>query len=197
MLDAGLDGAALFVGAGEVFNRSNEFVNPVRQVNERRHVSDLRTDMEMQSEERDSRQAVTEGDGIGKEGHRDTELILAEAGGYLIMGMGIDVGIDAQTDACGGAHRGRNLTDDLQFFHGFHIETEDTLFEGIAYLVVGLGDAGKDDLRGRKTCFDGCFDFTTADAVGTYTGSSDSAEDGFGGTCLDGIVNVDVGRLIA
>ena len=36
------------------------------------------------------------------------------------------------------------------------------MLQRITYLVVGLGDTGKDDLIRRKTCFDSRFDLTAA-----------------------------------
>ena len=192
MLHRGAYGLPVGGCAGQLLHLLYQFVHTAAQLDERLHVGYLRTDMKMQTEEADSGQAVTTLYRFGQEPHGDAELVLAEAGGDLIVRMGVYIGIDAQAYLCDRPHGGRYLTDDFQFFHRLDVEAENALFEGITDLAVGLGDTCKNDLRCRKTRFDGRFDLSAAHAVGTQTALSYRADDGIGGAGLDRIMDMPV-----
>ena len=91
--------------AGQLLHLLHQLVHAAAQLDERLHVGYLRTDMKMQTEETDGRQAVTALHRFGQEPHRDAELVLAESSGDLIVRMGVNVWVDTQAYLCDRTHR--------------------------------------------------------------------------------------------
>ena len=81
------------------------------------------------------------------------------------------------------------LVDDLQFWDTLHIETEDVVVEAQVDLPVALAHTGVDNLRGRESGLDGCFDLAAAHTVGTQSRFTDDAQDLGVGIGLYGIVH--------
>ena len=176
--------------AGQGLDVGDELVDAVGELCERRHVGYLRADVEMQPEEIDVMQQARHLDGRGQGGDGDAELILFETGGYFRVRVCVDIRVHAQADPSGEVELVGDVVDDGQFLGGLHIEAEDMLLEGIAYLVVGLGNTGKDYLICIKPCLDGGFDLTTADTIGSDTTLGDRAQDSVGSAGFDGIVHM-------
>ena len=74
------------------------------------------------------------------------ELVLAQTGGNIGVGMGIHIGIDPQ------AHRGPlaqaqgHAVEPLQLGRGFHVEAENPGAQGLGHFRLGLADAGEHHL---------------------------------------------------
>ena len=67
------------------------------------HVGDLRADMQVQALQVDIFGRLKRRDKFVESPGADAELVLFQAGGDVAVGMGVDVGIDADADLCGGA----------------------------------------------------------------------------------------------
>ena len=76
------------------------------------------------------------------------ELGLALAGGDFLVGLRVDVGIDAERDFGGAANADGNLAQRFQFRLGLDIEVHDAGLQRERHLARGLADAGENDLRG-------------------------------------------------
>lgn len=122
----------------------------------------------------------------------DAKFILVQTGRNLGMGMGIDVGVDAEGHGGYDAHLGGEGVDDFQFGQTFHIEAADAGLERGANLLVRFTYAGKDDAVGREAAGHGLLYLATTDTVGTEAGLREALEDARIGIGLDGIVDVEV-----
>ena len=65
---------------------------------ERLELGDLAADMHVDAGDLDARQLGGAGIDLARAADRDAELVLGLAGGDLVVGLGVDVGIDAQRD---------------------------------------------------------------------------------------------------
>ena len=84
-------------------------------------------------------------DGAG-ETDGDAELVFAEAGGDVGVGLGEDVGVDAEGEAGALAEEGGAVGEQVELGLGLDVEDEDVGFEGGVDLGDLLADAGEDDL---------------------------------------------------
>ena len=79
----------------------------------------------------------------------DAELVFAEAGGDVGMGLGEDVGVDAEGEAGALAEGFGTGGEEVEFGLGLDVEQEDVGFEGGVDLPDLFADAGEDDLLER------------------------------------------------
>ncbi len=110
-------------------------------VPEGREVGDLTADMHVHAGGLDPgqlfRQAV-KGRRLG-EGH--AELVLGLAGRDLVVGLGVDIGVDAEGDAGNRPARVCHLAQRAKLRLRFHVEGEDAAVERKGHLGACLADA--------------------------------------------------------
>ncbi len=120
---------------------------------------------------------------------RDAELVLGLAGRDLCVRAGIDVRIDADGDARGLAHLGRNARQQLELGLGFDVEAEDVGGERGAQLVFRLADAGEQDLAGGDAGGQRALQFTARDHVGAGAELGQRAQHRLVGVRLHGVAD--------
>ena len=106
----------------------------------------------------------------------DAKLVLVKPGSDEVMGVGVNVGIDAQGDGRHLPHRGGNVDDDVELGLALDVEHPDTELKRAAYLAVGLSDAGKHDVGRLETGGYRLVDLSPADTVGAKSGGGDAPE---------------------
>ena len=151
------------------FNRAKAFV-------ERREIGDLAADMHVHAARLDIGQLAREpvkGRGLG-EGH--AELVLRLAGRDLVVGLGVDVGIDAHGDAGGQPARLGHLAQRSELGLGFHVEGEDAGIERKRHLGLGLADAGEHDPLGRDVDGEGAAKLALRHHVHAGAGTGERGE---------------------
>ena len=79
-------------------------------------------------------------------GEGNAELVLGLSGGDLVMGLGVDIGVDAKRDAGGEPERSRDLAQAPKLRLRFDIEGEDAVLKRARHLLLGLAHAGEGDL---------------------------------------------------
>ena len=80
---------------------------------------------------------------------RHAELVVALAGGDLLVCARVDIGVDAQGTGRGAALRGGKGGQFHPFFFALDIELADVRGQRVAHLAPGLADAGEHDIRRR------------------------------------------------
>lgn len=97
------------------FKARREFVDATAESLKRRHVTDLTTDVEMQSDALD----MAEGLGSTYRGyhvlHGEAKLVFLKASGDFSMCVRIDIGIDAECYSGDGVPTDRTLVDGFKF----------------------------------------------------------------------------------
>ena len=81
----------------------------------------------------------------------DTELVLAATGRDLFVGLGVDIGIDAQRDRRLPPHRPRDVAQYLQLDLGFDVELPNPGLQRERHFGAGLADPGEYGPSGRDT----------------------------------------------
>ena len=99
--------------------------------------------------------------------HGDAKLVFCQAGGYVGVGMGSDIGVQSEGHACYLSFGSCQLVDDLQFGNALDVETEDVVVESEVDFPIALANAGIDDFRTGESCLDACLNLAAADAIGT------------------------------
>lgn len=151
----------------------------------------LASDMEMKTDEANTFQRLCPtNDGKHRLGG-NAELVLVESRGNLLVGVGIDVGIDAKGHRGHLAHLKGDGVDYIKFLYTFDIEGCDAALKGCTDFPVALAYSSKDDIRRPETLFYGTDNFAPAHAISTKTGGRNPAEDGGSGAGLDSIVDVE------
>ena len=151
----------------------------------------LASDMEMKTDEANTFQRLCPtNDGKHRLGG-NAELVLVESRGNLLVGVGIDVGIDAKGHRGHLAHLKGDGVDYIKFLYTFDIEGCDAALKGCTDFPVALAYSSKDDIRRPETLFYGTGNFAPAHAISTKTGGRNPAEDGGSGAGLDSIVDVE------
>ena len=84
-----------------------------------------------------------------------------------MVGVRIDVGIDSEAHRSPAAKPAGNVADNLDLFKGFDHESPDTHLEGLADLLVGLGNSRKEYLFGLIATTYSEFYLVSAHAVRT------------------------------
>ena len=139
---------------------------------------DLAADMHVDAGDQDARQLGGAGiDGAGL-GDRNAELVLGLAGGDLLVGLGVDVGIDAQRHARRAALGAGALRQELQFRLGLDVEAQNVLVEGIVDLAHELADAREHDLAGGHAGGTRTAQLTLRDHVHAGSELGEQAQDG-------------------
>ena len=96
----------------------------------------------------------------------DAELAVGPAGGDLVQGAGIDVGVDAQGHRRFRAALAGDLGQQFQFRKRFDVELHDAGIKPGGHLRRGLADPGKDDALGRNAGGQRAAQFALGDNVG-------------------------------
>ena len=86
------------------------------------------------------------------------------------MGMGTHIRVDAECYLSYLALGLGQLVDNFQLGHGFYVEAEDVVVEGLVDFLVGLSDTGIHNLVAWKTGLHGSTNFASAHAISTQTG---------------------------
>ena len=172
-----------------------ERVDALGEVDERLHIGDLAADVEVQPHIFDVGETPGVADGGEHVVHRQAKLVFVQSRGDFGVGVGIHVGIDAESHTCRLPHLSGNGVDVFQFRQTLHIEAGDAYFEGEPYLPISFAHTGKHNLVGREALGKSSAHFAAAHAVGPEPGLGDGAQDGRRGTSLDGIVDVAVGEV--
>ena len=77
---------------------------------------------------------------------RNAELALRRTGGDLLVGLRVDVRIDADRDVGRAAFGGGDRGETFELGFGFDIDAENALLDRERELVLGFADAGEHDL---------------------------------------------------
>ena len=165
-----------------------QVVDAVAQGLEVAHVEYLAADVEVQSDERHVLQRRGLLDDAVHVFQGDAELVFGQPRGDVGMGVGPDVGVDAEGHAGRGALAGRQFVDDFQFGNALHVEAEDVLVQREVDFPVALAHACKHRLRRRESGPQGGLYFAAAHAVGTQPGLAYHVEHLGVGVGLHGIV---------
>ena len=83
----------------------------------------------------------------------------------MVVGFGVDVGVDAQRHAGPLAEAGADAVEEVQLRSGLDVEEQDALPEAGHELLLGLPDPGEDDLLGVEPGPHGPVEFTPGDDV--------------------------------
>ena len=121
------------------------------------------------------------------EGH--AELVAAQAGGDVRVGVGIDVRIDAEGDGRARAHAGGHLGEAVEFGGGFHVEAADAGVQGEAHLGGGLADAGEDHLASIAAGGQHAGQFAAGDDVEAGAQLGEYRQHAKAGVGLDGVAH--------
>ena len=135
----------LWPSARSVCTKSDRIRNAVSIAAE---IGDLAADMHVDAGDLDARQLGGARIDLARTRDRDAELVLGLAGGDLGVRAGIDVGIDAHRNPRGLAGLDGEPREQFEFRLGFDVDAEDVGGQRSAQLVLGLADAGEQDLVG-------------------------------------------------
>ncbi len=94
---------------------ADEIGDDAKGLIEGRKIGQLRADVDIDAADPEAGQVRGLGEGGAGAGDGDAELILSFAGGDFRVGLGIDIGIDAQRDRRDAAHRAGELRQGVQF----------------------------------------------------------------------------------
>lgn len=119
------------------------------------------------------------------------ELVFLQTGGDVMMGMGIDIRVYAQSHgsfySAAFGYRGY----DAEFFERFHIEASYALPQTQLYLAVGLSHAGKENVGRPETGVNSSLYLAAAHAVGAEALTAYDAQYAGGAVGLHRIVHLD------
>lgn len=120
----------------------------------------------------------------------DAELVFAESGGDVGMGLGEDVGIYAEGEAGADAEDLRSVGEEVELLLGLDVELEDAGFEGCIDLPDLLAYAGEDDFfEGGLVGLTDTLELASGDDVEACPLAGEEAKDGERGVGLDGITD--------
>ena len=122
--------------------------------------------------------------------HGYAELVLVQACRNLLVGMGIHVGVYAESHTRRLPHFYSQFANALKLGQALDVEHADACFQGQADLPIGLANTCKHDALGRKTGFDSRFYLAATHAVGTKACLGNDAEKFWAGVSLYGIVDM-------
>ena len=122
--------------------------------------------------------------------HVYAELVLGQSCGNVGVGVGSDIGVYTECNACLHVHTCGYPGDDFQFGNALDVETTDAGIKCHFDFPVTLADSCKDDAVCRKACIECCLNLPAADTVGSKSCSGNTRQNGWLGTCLDGIVQL-------
>src|SRR5580704_5659195 len=117
----------------------------------RRHLGYLRSDMGAQSDDLELRQRARFRVVFVDLRERHAKLAVAMAGGDVRMRAWIEIRIHAQADRRAMLHAARDFCNAMQFRARLDIDHQDARFQRGLDLLVGLADAGEDNLARVRT----------------------------------------------
>ena len=138
----------------EPFEVLDDDVDLQTHVFEDMQFADLRTDMQVHTDDIEVFERADTGGIVENLFVGDTELAVGLTGIDAMVGFGIDVGIDAQGHIDPPAGFGGEGVEDGQLLDRFAVDGHDSLFDGIAELLVAFPHTGIDDGAGIETRFD-------------------------------------------
>ena len=159
---------------------------PLEGLAERIKVGQLRADMNGDAGQVDGGQGGGGGEDFGHPRPFDAELVLAPARGDLLVGMGVDIRVDADGGARGYAPRLGHGGQGGQLNFGLDIDLHDPGVEGGRHFVVRLADAGKDDFGRRNAGPERPRKLARRHHVGPGAKAGQGADDGDVAVRLDG-----------
>ena len=168
-----------------------QLVEAVAQGGEVAHVEYLRTYVEMQSDELDVLQSGSQVNDAVHVGHADAKLVLCQSGSNVGMGVGTNIGVDAESHVGHFATCGSQLVDDLELGHRLYVEAEDVAVQSEVNLPVSLAHACKNYLGGREAGTQGGLNLASAYTIGTQATLTDDGEHLGIGIGLNGIVHTE------
>ena len=131
-----------------------QHVHEVRQqrerVAERIELGDLAADMHVDADDAHAFELGGAGIDLAGAADRNAEFVLGLAGGDLGVGLGIDVGIDADRNVRRAAGAGGDRGEQFKLRLGFDVDAENALFDRERKLIGGLADAGEHDLAAAE-----------------------------------------------
>src|SRR6476661_7028888 len=77
---------------------------------------------------------------------RDAELVLGLPSRDLMVGLGVDIRVDAERDAGRAAERSCRLAQDAKLWLGLDVEGKDAMLKGEDHLGLGLAHSREGDL---------------------------------------------------
>ena len=93
-----------------------------------------------------------------------------------MIGLGVDVGVDAQRHVGLLAGLARKPVHELQLLDRFAVDRHDLLPDGVTQLLVALADAGVNDALGIESGFDGLAQLVAARAVDAQPVFADNSQ---------------------
>ena len=107
----------------------------------------------------------------------NAKFVLALSGGNVLVGLGINVRIHADSDGCLLVKPLSDRIDALELRFAFHIETMDSRAQGIGNLFFGLPNACESTGVSATACFQDPKELSAGDNVESSTLASEQAED--------------------
>ena len=161
--------------ASELVHETEDLVG---RFGHRRRVEELGADVAVDAADLDVRQPGGLAVEIQRFGEGDAELVAAQAGGNVRVGVGINVRVDAEGDRRTLAHAGGHLR-----------EAADAGRQRVTHFVGALADAGEDHLAGIATGRQHAGELAARDDVETGPESGEDRQDAEIGVGLDRVAD--------
>ena len=117
----------------------------------------------------------------------DSELVFSLAGGDILVGPGVHVGVDAHRNGSSCADTFGHFIDQFEFGHRLDVEAVDFVLQRIADLLCSLAHPREGAEFWISASLDHAEEFTSGDNVESAAEFSEHAEDGEIGICFDGV----------
>ena len=150
------------------------FGNTHTQIVVSRHIGNLRADVKMYANHTDIFQVGQHVDNLINIFHIDTEFILVQSGGDVVVRVSIHIWIDAQCYRCCFIFCSSQFVDHFQLGHRFYIETENVIFKCQIYFPVGFTHSCKNYFGRWNTGINSSLNFSATHAVGAQPGFFDN-----------------------
>ena len=176
--------------AAQFFEVLDDDVDFVAHVLEDVQLADLRSDVQVQSDdvdvfERPDLRGVLKHFLVG-----DAELAVRLARVDAMVGLGVDVGVDAQRDVGHLARLGRKGVDQLQLLNRLAVDGQNVLLDGVFQLLVAFAHARIDDALGVESGLDGLAQLVARGAVDAQPVFADDRQQMVVVVGLDGVVDL-------
>ena len=153
-------------------------------------LADLRTDVQVQTDDADVRQRA---DLPGVFEHlliRNAELAVGLSRVDAVVRLGVDVRVDAQRNLRRLAHFGREAVDEFQLLDRLAVDRQNLLLDGVAELLVPLADARIDDPLRVEARLDRLPELVPTRTVDAQTVFADDPQQVVVVVRLDGVVHL-------